>query len=295
MSYVAGGKTYDQSGNEIDAFGAPLGGKDPNSAANINKSAYAANMGNGTSASGGATIEDYDKAFPNGGGPTNPLPRDANSPYAGAPTSSPYLSAGGAPTAAPVDPRLNGLYGTLMDRAGQSLAVDANDPTVKNQVDAASVSGQRALLRNEQAVAERAGPYATGTVSNNARMGAEALGQNLQGVTAGAIGNEISARRTEIAQALSGAFGILSQQDQDRLRQEDQSLTARSQDINQSQFGVNSSLAAQQQAWMQSFQEKGFTADQAARMWQEMFNQQQQGIDQSNTVWNQNWKASGGV
>jgi hypothetical protein len=286
MSYVVGGVTYDEGGDAIDAWGNRVGGSDPNKGVNQAKSATAANMGNG------ATIEDVNKAQGNPNNSANTFGTATSSPYLSTTSSS---TVGAAPTAAPVDPRLNDLYSQLMDRSGQSLAVDANSPVVKNQVDAASVAGQRSLLNNEKAVAERAGPYATGAVNNNARMGAEALGQNLQGITAGAIGSEVAARRTEIAQALSGQFGILSQQDQDRLKQEDQALAARAQDIGQSQFKTTSDLSAQQQAWMQAFQEKGFTSDQAARLWQEMFNQQQQNINQSNTVWDQNWKASGGA
>lgn len=265
MSYVAGGKTYDEAGNEIDAFGAPLGGKDANVAFNQPKSANAAAMGTGSSASGGATIEDYTKKS-----------SDTFGGKYGAGTG-----AGG--NAGFVDPKLGGLYDQLLSRSQQSLTVDANDPQIKSQVDAASVAGQRSLLNNEKAFAERGGPYATGAIANNARMGAEHLGENLQGITAGAINNEVTARRQEIAQALSGMFGVLSLDQQTRLKQEDQKLASRQTD-----------LSAQQQQWMQMFQEKGFTADQAKQLWEEMFNQQQADRGQANTTWDQTWKTSGG-
>lgn len=257
MSYVAGGKTYDEGGNEIDAYGNKLGGVDANKS-NQALSASAANMG------GGATIEDY---------------------QATQAKNNPYLPSGGSGAQSSLsDPRLNDLYNTLVSRSNQSLTVDANDPNIKSQVDAASVAGQRSLLDNQKAAAARGGAYATGAVANSARMGAEALGENLQGITAGAIGNEVSARRTEIAQALSGELGVLTLDQQTKLKQEDQALASRQLD-----------LQTQQQSWMQAFQQKGFTADQAQILWQEMFNQRGQDLSQNNTVWDQNWKTSGGA
>lgn len=261
MSYVAGGKTFDEGGYEIDGMGQRLSQtRDPDYLKNQPFSATAANMGKGSSASGGATVEDA---------------------RAGQSGSNPWAAASGGNTG---DPRLNGLYDELTTRSRQSLNVDANDPGIKSQIDAASVAGQRSLLNNEKEAAARGGAYATGAVDANARMGREALGENLQGLTATAIGNEITARRAEIQSALEGRLGVLSLDEQVKLKQQDQALAARQTD-----------LSAQQQSWMQAFQEKGFTADQAARLWQEMFNQRGQDMDQSNTVWNQNWKLSGGA
>lgn len=271
MSYVVGGKTYDEGGNEIDAYGNKLGGVDTNRGENQAKSATAANMGNG------ATIEDVNKAAGN-----------TFSTQSGASTSggSFYGSSigGSAPQPGPLDPRLGQLYDQMIARSNESLNVDGNSPVIKNQVDAANVAGQRSLLQNEQQAAERGGPYATGALEANARMGAEKLGENLQGITAGAIGNEVTARRQEITQALSGALGVLSLDQQVQLKKEDQALAARQTD-----------LSAQQQQWMQMFQEKGFTADQAAQLWKEMFSQRGQDLSQANTVWDQNWKLSGGA
>lgn len=223
-------------------------------------------------------------------------PATSAAPGSGAqPSTSGIPGAAPAPVAAPPDPRMNGLFDELSKRATQSLAVSPDDPTIKATTDAASVAGQRSLLRNEQAFAERGGPYATGATENNARMGAEALGQNMAGLTATLMTNELQSRRAEIASALSGQFGILSQADQDRFKAEDQALSIRQQDLTREQNQTVNKQSAEQQSWMQAFQEKGFTADQAARLWQEMFNQRAQDIGQSNTVWDQNWKLSGGA
>lgn len=202
-----------------------------------------------------------------------------------APAAAPAAPAMPAPsyTPPPQDPRMLALYNQLLDRSKQSLNVSPDDPVIKAQTDAASVTGQRSLLKNEQAFAERAGPYATGAVGNNARMGAEALGENLQGLTSTLMANEVTSRRQEISQALSGMFGVLSSDQTAALREEDQKLQSRQLDLQQ-----------QQNQFTQQLQSAGFTADQAYRMWQEMFAQQESARSQSNTVWDQNWKASGG-
>ncbi len=222
---------------------------------------------------GGPQNSPFRESAPSGGGGGSSSFSSSSNPY--------YAPA--APQAAPRDPRLDALYAQLLARSQQGLNVDANDPSVKPIVDAARLQGERALTRAQQANAERRGPYATGALEAEQRMGSENLATGLAQTTAGAIGNEIAARRNEIAQALSGQFGVLSLEESSRLREQDQALAARQQDI-----------GLQQQNWEQAFQEKGFSASEAHRLWQEMFNTRQQNIDQSNQVWNQNWKVSGG-
>lgn len=218
-----------------------------------------------------------------------PAAAGAPPPTAGAPatTTAAPTSAAPASTAAPIStesPALKALYDQLLARSQQSLTVDANDPAIKAQVDAARLTGERSLLTSREALAERAGPYATGVLSNNARTGAESLANNLSTLTGNLINNEVTARRTEIAQALSGMYGVLSLEEQSRLREEDQKLQARQLDQTQ-----------QQNEWMRTFQEQGFTADQAYRLWQEAFQQKGQDETQANTAWDQAWKTSGGA
>lgn len=229
--------------------------------------------------------------------PTAPATSPAAQPSGGIvanPTNTAYLQPGAAPTVPGPDERLNPLFDLLMQRAGQGLTVDANSPVVKSQVDAARLNGERSLLRNEQSAAARQGPYATGALDANARAEREGLAGTIANTTAGAIGHEVDARRAEIAQALSGALGVLSQSDAVKLKMEDQLLTQRQQDLTKQGNDKQLDLQAQQQEWMQKFQEAGYTADQAARLWQQMFAQRGQDLGQANTVWNQQWLTSGG-
>lgn len=208
----------------------------------------------------------------------------AGAPPASAAAPAPAAMPAPSYTPPPQDPRMLALYNQLLARSTQSLNVSPDDPIIKSQTDAANVAGSRSLLKNEQAFAERSGPYATGAVANNARMGSEALGENLAGLTSTLMANEVTSRRAEIAQALGGMFGILNADQQAALREEDQKLASRQTDLQQ-----------QQNAFTQQMQAAGFTADQAYRTWQEMFAQQEAQRNQSNTVWDQNWKASGGA
>lgn len=233
----------------------------------------------------GAGGSDIATSGPFAGGQGYTLTGDAA--RAGAPTAAASYSAPAALPAPAVvapyvpptpvrDPRMDALYEQLMSRANQSLKVDENDPGIRSQVDASRLQGERQLLRGLQVGAEKLGPYRTGELSNQQRMAAEGLAGNLAQIQAQLVGNEIAARRTEIAQALQGAFGILSQQDIDRLKEADQALQARAQDI-----------GLQQQNWEQAFRQNGAA-------WEQAFRQNEAARNQSNIVWDQNWKLSGG-
>jgi hypothetical protein len=104
--------------------------------------------------------------------------------------------------------RADAYYQTLTQRAGQGLAVDANDPIIKAQTDAYNAQGDRALRNYLSDQAEQLGPY--GNIQGERRMGAEALGQNTAGFQAQLLGKELTARRDEIAQALSLQGAALS-------------------------------------------------------------------------------------
>jgi hypothetical protein len=104
--------------------------------------------------------------------------------------------------------RADTLYSTLSQRAGQSLAVDANDPTIKAQTDAyrnEQTRAQRDYLSN---LAESSGPWAN--LRGEQRMAAEKTGQAVGGFQSQLLGRELGARRDEIAQALNAQGALLS-------------------------------------------------------------------------------------
>lgn len=132
---------------------------------------------------------------------------------------------GGAPPIASsqgTNPALDALRKTLIARAGQSLTVDPNDPTIKAQTDAyrADVTrGGRDFLSQQ---AESAGPI--NNMDAAYRSTGEKAGQAVADYRGKLMQGVVDARRQEIQQALSGQLGLLSQDEQTRLRQEDQDL-----------------------------------------------------------------------
>ena len=111
------------------------------------------------------------------------------------------------------------LFDLLLGRATQSLDVNAkNDPAIRAQSDAYSANIERQRQRYLGDVAEQKGPY--GSASQEARMSAESAGQQIAGHEATLVGSEIAARRQEIQQALSGAAGLLTQEQQLALQKE---------------------------------------------------------------------------
>ena len=96
-------------------------------------------------------------------------------PSNAAPAGTPGVTPGSAwnmpgslaqPTMGAKDPRSSQLYDELMKRSQQGLTVNANDPHIKAQTDAASVAGNREMLHSQQAAAERGGAYNTGGQAN---------------------------------------------------------------------------------------------------------------------------------
>lgn len=104
--------------------------------------------------------------------------------------------------------RGDALYGRLSTQADQGLAVDRNDPVIRQQADANSAN----LIRSERSfisdLAERSGPYAN--LTGQRRIAAEHTGQASGGFEASLIGGEVAARRQAIMQALSGMQGMLT-------------------------------------------------------------------------------------
>ena len=110
-------------------------------------------------------------------------------------------------------PQASTLWDMLMGRATQTLNVGANDPIIKAQTEAYSAMQQRAARNRMADLAEREGPHAN--LNTEGRMMAEHAAQATGSLQASLLQNELTARRTEIAQALAQMGGMLS--DEERL------------------------------------------------------------------------------
>lgn len=110
------------------------------------------------------------------------------------------------------------LVQQLLGRAGQSLAVDRNDPVIRAQADAYSANQQRAQRDYLADLAEKSGPYAN--LQGEARLSAERLGQQTGAFEAQLMGRELDTRRTEITDALTQLRGMLTTDQQLALQRE---------------------------------------------------------------------------
>jgi hypothetical protein len=114
--------------------------------------------------------------------------------------------------------RNNELWQMLMDRAMASKDVSASDPIIRPQVDAYRAEQERAQRNSLADLAERSGPLAN--LRGEQRIAAERTGQNVSGFQAELMGRELTARRSEIQQALTGLQGLLSTDQQLALQRE---------------------------------------------------------------------------
>lgn len=114
--------------------------------------------------------------------------------------------------------RADNLYDILMKRAGQSLQIDRNDPIIRNQSDAYSAAQTRAMRDYLNAQAERSGPFANQTAER--RSAAEKVGQSTSAFEAQLMGNELTARRAEITDALHSMGSLLTTEQQLYLTQQ---------------------------------------------------------------------------
>jgi hypothetical protein len=110
------------------------------------------------------------------------------------------------------------LIGQLTARSQQSLAIDKNDPTIRNQADAYAANEERAKRNYLADIAEQRGPNAN--LSGETRMAAERVGQRTGAHEADLVGREVTARRAEIAQALESMRGMLTVSQEMQLRKE---------------------------------------------------------------------------
>lgn len=177
---------------------------------------------------------------------TNAAPGAGGAAFAPPPSYSSGAGAGGSVISGALGTGdANSLYAQLMARANQSLTPDKNDPVIRAQTDA--FNAQRTLGdRNTLAsLAEQSG--ANGNLNAATRAAGEASGQAGSQFQAGLMANEVTARRNEIQQALSGAQGLLTaeqamslQEEMARLdRAQQESQFGRTLAENESQFGRN--------------------------------------------------------
>jgi hypothetical protein len=152
----------------------------------------------------------------------------------------------------------NDLYNTLLQRSGQSLQVNAQDPIIANQVGAFSAQQQRSGRNYMNQLAERNGPNAN--LTSEGRQVAENEAQQTGQLQATLIQNELTARRTEIQNALTEQGSLLSDQQRIGLQQQLGLLDAslRQQQINSgndqfaAQFGLNAEQMANYWDWLRS-------------------------------------------
>lgn len=102
------------------------------------------------------------------------------------------------------------LWSFLMNQMNQSKQVSAQDPIIANQRNAFNAQTTRAGNEYLRQQAEQAGPQ--GNLAQERRMVAEKAGQAGGQFEAQLMQQELTARRQEIQQALSGALGYLTDQ-----------------------------------------------------------------------------------
>lgn len=118
----------------------------------------------------------------------------------------------------PLTGQSNALLDELLSRSKESLVVDPNDPIIKAQTDAFNATQERSGKNTLSQIAEAGGP------STNMTAQTRSVGeQNAQADTAfqaRLMGQEKDARRTEIQNALQGAYGVLTSEQQMQLQEE---------------------------------------------------------------------------
>lgn len=108
------------------------------------------------------------------------------------------------------------LYGQLQARANQSLNVDRNDPAIRAQADAYAANEERARRNYVSDAAERGGPL--GNIEGERLIASERAGQRTGTFESMLVGQEMTARRQEIAQALTEMGSMLSEDQRNALQ-----------------------------------------------------------------------------
>lgn len=156
----------------------------------------------------------------------------------GSNSSSFSVNIGGVPTDINSE-----LWTMLMNRAKQGLNVDRTNPVIRNQADAYSAQEERARRIGLTEAAEKGSPYATGHQAGLERLSAAQMGQRVGDYEAQLVGQEIKAKRDEIAQALSEMGDLLTDQQkmslQMKIAEMDNSLERLKSDRQDAQFGAS--------------------------------------------------------
>lgn len=141
--------------------------------------------------------------------------------------------------------RSDALYAQLQEGARQSLNIDRNDPIIRQQADAFSANQERARRNYISDTAEAAGPYAN--IQGEKRMASERYGAETGAFEAKLYGQELMARRAEIADRLKMMAGMLSgeqiqalQRDlalmDQQIKEQQVAMGLRGQDLDNDQF-----------------------------------------------------------
>jgi hypothetical protein len=155
-----------------------------------------------------------------GGGPSEPTPVASGNAFG---NNAPGVGGGGAPGGAGAggggyDPLRQQLIQQLMDRAKQSLAVTADDPTIRAQSEPFSAAQDRVARDQIADAAESGGPVQN--IEGATRMANEGAAVRSGQFTSQLLSREIDSRRQEIQAALSGMQGYITDQDRMGLERE---------------------------------------------------------------------------
>jgi hypothetical protein len=115
-------------------------------------------------------------------------------------------------------PQATSLWDQLMKRSNQGLAVNARDPIIANQVDSFAAQQMRGARNYIDQQAEAQGPLSN--LSSERRLANSQAAQATGGLQAQLMGNELTARRGEIQNALSQMGSMLTQEQQLALQHE---------------------------------------------------------------------------
>jgi hypothetical protein len=140
--------------------------------------------------------------------------------------------------------KMDQLLQTLTDRSNQSLNIDpTTDPVISGQVNAARVQQERQRTNMLNDMAESSNPYATGAMNNARVQSAEHVGTNISNLQSQLMQNELTARRSEIAQALQESGSLLTSGQQLALQRQlatlDSAIKNRGLDQSNNQFFQN--------------------------------------------------------
>lgn len=116
------------------------------------------------------------------------------------------------------NPQASALEQELFKRSNQDIVPKADEPIIKNQVDAYNAQQQQASRNYLAGVAEKAG--ANSNIGSETRLANQQIGQATGGFEAQLMGQELSARRQEVQAALQGRQGMLTAQQQMQLQEE---------------------------------------------------------------------------